>query len=128
MTDDERLPQPATADIDLVTVLHALGDPVRMTLLLSYADGGEHSCDPRGLGLEHLHKSTVSHHMRVLREAGVTTTRVAGRNRFVSLRRTDLDTRFPGLLDALLSARATALRQKPVDPLGDGAAGLVPQA
>ncbi|MFG2693352.1 ArsR/SmtB family transcription factor [Kitasatospora sp. NPDC048407] len=106
MSDTERLPQPALADIDLVTVLHALGDPVRMTLLLSYADGAEHSCDPRGLGLEHLHKSTVSHHMRVLREAGVTTTRVAGRNRFVSLRRADLDFRFPGLLDALLAAAA----------------------
>ncbi|MFI9786906.1 ArsR/SmtB family transcription factor [Kitasatospora sp. NPDC051984] len=106
MSDTERLPQPALADIDLVTVLHALGDPVRMTLLLSYADGAEHSCDPRGLGLERLHKSTVSHHMRVLREAGVTTTRVAGRNRFVSLRRADLDFRFPGLLDALLAAAA----------------------
>ncbi|MEU1290383.1 helix-turn-helix transcriptional regulator [Kitasatospora sp. NPDC005856] len=109
MSDDERLAQPATADIDLVTVLHALGDPVRMTLLLSYADGGEHSCDPRGLGLEHLHKSTVSHHMRVLRESGVTTTRVAGRNRFVSLRRADLDARFPGLLDAILTASAAPL-------------------
>ncbi|MET8543928.1 transcriptional regulator [Kitasatospora sp. NPDC004799] len=110
MRDDERLPQPVTTDIDLVTLLHALGDPVRMTLLLSYADGAEHSCDPRGLGLEHLHKSTVSHHMRVLREAGVTTTRVAGRNRFVSLRRSDLDTRFPGLLDALLAAATAPAR------------------
>ncbi len=88
-------------------MLHALGDPVRMTLLRSYADGAEHSCDPRGLGLDHLHKSTVSHHLRVLREAGVTTTRVAGRNRFVSLRRTDLDARFPGLLDTLLAAAAS---------------------
>ncbi|CAN3978734.1 ArsR/SmtB family transcription factor [Kitasatospora purpeofusca] len=108
MTDDERLPQPATAEIDLVTVLHALGDPVRMRLLTSYADGAEHSCDPRHLGLDHLHKSTVSHHMRVLREAGVTSTRVAGRNRFVSLRRADLDARFPGLLDALLAATRAA--------------------
>ncbi|MEV0193189.1 helix-turn-helix transcriptional regulator [Kitasatospora purpeofusca] len=104
MTDDERLPQPVTTAIDLVTVLHALGDPVRLRLLTNYADGAEHSCDPRHLGLDHLHKSTVSHHMRVLREAGVTTTRVSGRNRYVSLRRTDLDARFPGLLDALLSA------------------------
>ncbi|MER7754497.1 transcriptional regulator [Kitasatospora sp. NPDC097643] len=104
MTDDERLPQPATPDLDLVTVLHALGDPVRLRLLLRYSDGAEHSCALRDLGLEHLHKSTVSHHMRVLREAGVTSTRVAGRNRYVSLRRTDLDTRFPGLVDALLAA------------------------
>ncbi|WP_051756437.1 ArsR/SmtB family transcription factor [Kitasatospora purpeofusca] len=108
MTDEERLPQPAATEIDLVTVLHALGDPVRMRLLTSYADGAEHSCDPRHLGLEHLHKSTVSHHMRVLRAAGVTSTRVAGRNRYVSLRRADLDARFPGLLDALLTATGAA--------------------
>ncbi|WP_045695352.1 helix-turn-helix transcriptional regulator [Streptomyces rubellomurinus] len=106
MTAVDRLPQPTTADIDLVTVLHALGDPVRMRLLLSYADDAEHSCAPRDLGLDHLHKSTVSHHMRVLREAGVTSTRVAGRNRFVSLRRADLDARFPGLLDAILAGAA----------------------
>jgi DNA-binding transcriptional ArsR family regulator len=107
MPEDEQLPQPATADIDLVTVLQARGDPVRMRLLTSYADDREHSCDPRHLGLDHLHKSTVSHHMRVLREAGLTTTRVAGRNRYVSLRRADLDTRFPGLLDALLASAPT---------------------
>ncbi|MFB6890743.1 ArsR/SmtB family transcription factor [Kitasatospora sp. NPDC056327] len=113
MSDDERLPQPATAEIDLVTVLHALGDPVRMRLLTNYADGAEHSCAPQHLGLEHLHKSTVSHHMRVLREAGVTTTRVAGRNRYVSLRRTDLDARFPGLLDSLLAAAGAPAADAP---------------
>ena len=114
MPEDERLPQPATADIDLVTVLQALGDPVRMRLFTSYADGREHSCDSRHLGLSHLHKSTVSHHMRVMREAGLTTTRVAGRNRYVSLRRDDLDARFPGLLGALL-ASAPAFDQGPRD-------------
>ncbi|MFI6155024.1 ArsR/SmtB family transcription factor [Kitasatospora sp. NPDC051170] len=110
VAEDERLPQPAAGDIELVTVLHALGDPVRMRLLLNYADGAEHSCAPHDLGLDHLHKSTVSHHMRVLREAGVTTTRVAGRNRFVSLRRADLDARFPGLLDALLASAPALTR------------------
>ncbi|CAM5442053.1 ArsR/SmtB family transcription factor [Streptomyces abikoensis] len=100
---DEWLPQPATEDIQLVKVLHALGDPVRLQLLSIYLEGGEVSCSLDGLGLDHLHKSTVSHHMKVLREAGVTATRVAGRNRFVRLRRADLDKRFPGLLDALLS-------------------------
>lgn len=101
---DERLPQPDTDEIELVKVLHALGDPVRMRLLEVYGDGREHSCDPCVLGLEHLHKSTVSHHLRVMREAGITSTRVAGRNRFVRLRRHDLDARFPGLLDAMLDA------------------------
>ena len=45
---------------------------------------------------------------RVLREAGVTHTRPDGTRRHVSLRREDLDERFPGLLDALLAAAAAA--------------------
>jgi hypothetical protein len=43
-------------------------------------------------------------HFRILREAGVTVTRVSGAKRLVSLRREDLDARFPGLLDAVLRA------------------------
>ncbi|MEV4743971.1 helix-turn-helix domain-containing protein [Streptomyces sp. NPDC049555] len=105
---DETLPQPAREEIELVAVLRALGDPVRLRLLAVYADDREHSCDQCELGLEDLHKSTVSHHMRVLREAGVTTTRTAGRNRYVRLRRADLDARFPGLLDAILKETAQA--------------------
>lgn len=49
-------------------------------------------------------KSTLSHHLKVLREAGVTQTRQEGTRCFVTLRRGSLDTRFPGLLPALLSA------------------------
>ncbi|MEU4350164.1 transcriptional regulator [Streptomyces sp. NPDC023838] len=101
---EEWLPQPDVADIELVKVLHALGDPVRLALLKVYADGEQYSCAPGALGLGHLHKSTVSHHMRIMREAGVTSTRVVGRSRYVRLRRGDLDARFPGLLDALVSA------------------------
>ncbi|MFJ8314219.1 MULTISPECIES: ArsR/SmtB family transcription factor [unclassified Streptomyces] len=102
--DGEQLPQPDVADIELVKVLHALGDPVRLWLLKVYSDGERYSCAPDALGLGHLHKSTVSHHMRIMRESGVTSTRVVGRNRYVSLRREDLDTRFPGLLAALIAS------------------------
>lgn len=101
---EEWLPQPDVGEIELVRVLHALGDPVRLKLLKVYADGEQYSCAPGALGLGHLHKSTVSHHMRIMREAGVTSTRVVGRSRYVRLRRDDLDTRFPGLLDALIEA------------------------
>ncbi|MEU3373364.1 ArsR family transcriptional regulator [Streptomyces sp. NPDC006660] len=101
---DHWLAQPDVDDIELVKVLHALGDPVRLRLLKVYADGEQYSCAPDLLGLAHLHKSTVSHHMRIMREAGVTATRVVGRGRYVQLRRADLDARFPGLLDALIKA------------------------
>jgi DNA-binding transcriptional ArsR family regulator len=48
----------------------------------------------------------MSHHLRVLREAGLTRTRVEGTRRYVSLRREDLQARFPGLLEAVLAEPA----------------------
>ena len=53
-------------------------------------------------------KSTCTHHFRVLREAGVIRQRVEGTTRLNSLRREDLDSRFPGLLDSVLQAAAGA--------------------
>ncbi|MFF3909413.1 ArsR/SmtB family transcription factor [Streptomyces sp. NPDC001848] len=102
--EGEWLPQPDVDDIELVKVLHALGDPVRLSLLKVYSTGRHFSCAPDALGLPHLHKSTVSHHLKIMREAGLTSTRASGRNRYVELRRADLDARFPGLLDAVINA------------------------
>jgi DNA-binding transcriptional ArsR family regulator len=51
-------------------------------------------------------KSTMSHHLRVLRQAGITHTRVSGAHRYVSLRWDDLEARFPGLLEAVLTVAA----------------------
>jgi DNA-binding transcriptional ArsR family regulator len=49
-------------------------------------------------------KATRSHHFKVLREAGLTHTRAEGTHRFVSLRRDEVDERFPGLLEAVVAA------------------------
>jgi DNA-binding transcriptional ArsR family regulator len=49
-------------------------------------------------------KSTLSHHLKVLREAGVTHTRVLGTQRLVSLRTDELEERFPGVLGSVLAA------------------------
>jgi DNA-binding transcriptional ArsR family regulator len=75
---------------------------VRLHLFRVLADGGEHGSAPSDFRLERLHKSTMSHHFRVLRQAGLTSTRTSGRNRYIRLRRDDLDARFPGLVGALL--------------------------
>jgi DNA-binding transcriptional ArsR family regulator len=61
----------------------------------------EESCAAFGIDIP---KSSLSHHFRVLRESGVTCTRIEGTHRFVSLRREDLDALFPGLFDAVLRA------------------------
>ena len=50
-----------------------------------------------------IHDGALSHHWRVLREAGLTTTTVEGRRRWIVLRRDDLQRRFPGLLNAVLA-------------------------
>ncbi|MDA0636340.1 metalloregulator ArsR/SmtB family transcription factor [Nonomuraea sp. MCN248] len=99
------LPHPATEDIELTEVLRALADPVRLAVVARLAAEGELTCG--GLsGQVGVHKSTASHHLRTLREAGVVMTRQEGRQKFMSLRRDDLDARFPGLLDSVLTAAA----------------------
>jgi DNA-binding transcriptional ArsR family regulator len=94
--------QPATEDLDLTTVLQALGDPVRLTIVRVLAADGERACGSVELDVS---KATRSHHFKTLREAGITDTRVAGTHRHVSLRREDLEVRFPGLLDAVLQTQ-----------------------
>nr|WP_211116381.1 metalloregulator ArsR/SmtB family transcription factor [Glycomyces buryatensis] len=95
---------PDPSDIMLTRVLAALSDPIRLGLVRLLADGQE-----RGWGelRAPVAKSTLSHHLKVLRDAGVTRTRQEGTRCFVQLRRTDLDNRFPQLMEALLSVAAT---------------------
>jgi DNA-binding transcriptional ArsR family regulator len=70
-------------------------------IVRSLATDGEAACGTFELDIA---KATRSHHLRVLREAGLTRTRAHGTQRIVSLRREELDARFPGLLDAVLAA------------------------
>jgi hypothetical protein len=45
----------------------------------------------------------LSHHFKAMREAGLTRTLVDGRTHAIQLRRTELDARFPGLIEALVA-------------------------
>jgi DNA-binding transcriptional ArsR family regulator len=92
------LEQPAIEAVELADVLHALSDPARLEIVRALAAEGERQCGTFDLGLT---KATRSHHFKVLREAGITNTRVEGTARFVTLRREEIDARFPGLLDAV---------------------------
>lgn len=91
--------QPRIEDVDLAVVLHALGDGVRLDLVRRMAADGECPCSPPDVDVP---RSTLSNHWRILREAGVTDTRALGKARCMSLRREELDGRFPGLLAAVL--------------------------
>ncbi len=93
--------EPLADAISLPGVMAALSDPARVQIVRALAGDGEVSCGTFELGVT---KATRSHHLRVLREAGLTHTRAEGTRRMVSLRRDELDARFPGLLDAILAA------------------------
>ena len=82
-----------------------------MLVVRTLAEGGERACGSFGLPVS---KSTATHHFRVLREAGVIRTEARGTARVISLRRTDLDERFPGLLDAILAQPPAPLAPAPV--------------
>lgn len=108
MLDDvSDLPEPDPEDIELTAVLQALGDEHRLRILRELAAVGEAACGAVELDVS---KATRSHHFKVLRETGVTHTRTEGTRRWVSIRRDDLDARFPGLLDALLTAQQSPAR------------------
>jgi DNA-binding transcriptional ArsR family regulator len=96
---------PDRDELDMANVLHALSDPQRLSIVRCLAEDPT----PRRCGGFHLDvtKSTLTHHFRVLREAGVIDQREEGTARLNSLRKDDLDQRFPGLLDAILAGART---------------------
>ncbi|MFI2361377.1 ArsR/SmtB family transcription factor [Promicromonospora sp. NPDC019610] len=95
-------PSPDMAEVELVDVLKALGDPVRLQIVHQLADGEPKPKTVDAWGLD-LTKSTMSHHFRTLREAGLTRTIVHGRTHAIQLRRGELDDKFPGLIAAVLA-------------------------
>lgn len=98
-------PHPDVADLALPAVLFALSDPVRLEIVgqLARWQDGEPPLVCASVGPD-MPKSTRSHHLKVLREAGVTYSVQSGRERQLSLRRDDLEKRWPGLLAAVITS------------------------
>jgi DNA-binding transcriptional ArsR family regulator len=95
----EPLPEPAVEEIRLEAVLAALSDPLRLGIvhkLLLESERFDHTCGWFGLDRP---KSSLTHHFKALREAGVTRQRQYGLERRSHVRVDDLNARFPGLLD-----------------------------
>lgn len=104
---------PAIEDVTLPEVLHALSDPLRLHIVATLRAGG-----PRGWGAfdAQVAASTLSHHMKVLRMAGLVRNRRDGTRCLVSLR-PEIEARFPGLL-----ATVVGLHDAPGVSQGEAAA------
>lgn len=100
---------PATAEIVLTEVLHALSDPVRLSVVAQLMAAPDREIPCRDFDYP-VAKSTFSHHIRVLRESGVIRVRQEGTRSLSSLREADLEERFPGLLRAVLRHSDSAAR------------------
>jgi|SRR5215472_14567006 len=98
-----RFVHPAAEDITLAGMLGALSDPMRLKILkklLERADGSL-SCSAAAPCTD-MAKSTLSHHFRVLREAGLIRTTKHGVENLNSVRSEEVNRRFPGLLKAIM--------------------------
>jgi DNA-binding transcriptional ArsR family regulator len=109
----KQLQHPSPGEVTLTGVLGALSDPVRLTIVSELARCGERGSSAFDCDVAN---STLSHHMKVLRLAGVIQHRKEGTRCFVSLR-PDLEEAFPGLVASVLrfhEANADAVTDPPV--------------
>jgi DNA-binding transcriptional ArsR family regulator len=99
------LTHPDLTQVDVTTVLHALSDPVRLMIVRELAGKGCYCGD-----LEvPVKPATLSHHLKVLREAGLIRVHAEGSRRWHELRCDELGNRFPGLIDTVLAAPSPAV-------------------
>jgi len=109
--DANALTHPAREEIELPAVLHALSDPIRLEIVRKLREcGDERRCGTFDVPVT---KSTLTHHFRVLREAGVIRQRQDGTARMTRLRTDDLEARFPGVLEPILRAAPPAVQARP---------------
>lgn len=104
---------PSLRDVSLATVMQALSDPARLTIVRLLLEGGEYACNAVPLKIN---KATRSHHFTVLREAGLIFTRVNGTKALTSIRLQEFNVRFPGLLDLVLKLEQTPRKKSTASP------------
>ena len=107
---------PPIEDVTVEGILHALSDPVRVAI---FADLATSSCAYNcsnflNITEKKIPKSTLSHHFKALREAGLIRAERRGVEMHNTSRCQEIETRFPGLIDAILSAHKAQTESRPV--------------
>jgi DNA-binding transcriptional ArsR family regulator len=105
---------PSVEDITVEAILHALSDPVRAAI---YADIVSSDCSHNcsnflRVSEKAIPKSTLSQHFKALREAGLIRGERIGVEMHNTSRCTEIEERFPGLLNAILNAHNIQLEEK----------------
>ena len=100
------LAHPAISDVPLESILHALSDPVRVEIFadIEKQHSAENCSTFLTVGDKQIPKSTLSHHFKVLREAGLIRSERRGTEMINFSRCKEVDTRFPGLISSIVRA------------------------
>jgi len=92
---------PDLSAVPLAQVMQALSDTCRIGIMKALIANQELACNELPVEVA---KATLSHHVSVLRDAGLIQTRVEGTKCLNSLRPEAFNTAFPGLLEMIKKA------------------------
>ena len=102
---------PPIEDVTVEAILHALSDPVRVAIFTDLATSTcSYNCSNfLNVTEKKIPKSTLSHHFKALREAGLIWAERRGVEMHNTSRCSEIESRFPGLLAAIINAHKVQL-------------------
>lgn len=102
-----QIKHPAIEQVELTDIMYALADPTRLEIVALLAKAGRKlTCGEIDLNRP---KSSMSHHFKILRSAGLVETVIEGTEHMNSLRFEEIERKFPGVLSAVLKATAAII-------------------
>lgn len=100
-----QIKHPHIEQVELTDIMYALADPTRLEIVVLLAKTGRKmTCGELDLNRP---KSSMSHHFKILRSAGLVETIVEGTEHMNSLRLAEIEQKFPGVLTAVIKASIT---------------------
>jgi DNA-binding transcriptional ArsR family regulator len=102
---------PAVEEVPVEAILHALSDPVRVAIYADIVKGCSENCSTfLTVGDREIPKSTLSHHFKILREAGLIRSERKGVEMFNTSRCGEVDSVYPGLIASIVKAHEIQTR------------------
>lgn len=93
---------PKIEDIEITDIMYALSDPARVEIIRLISESKKAlTCGELRLDRP---KSSMSHHFKILRDSGIVSTEIEGKEHYNSLRIKELEEKFPGVLKAILKS------------------------
>jgi DNA-binding transcriptional ArsR family regulator len=99
-----KINHPNIEQVELTDVMYALSDPTRLDIIVLLAQADRKmTCGELDLNRP---KSSMSHHFKILRSAGLVETLIEGTEHMNTLRLKEIEQKFPGVLNSVLKATA----------------------